>query len=297
MPRTLEDVFAQVYLLDGGERLGQYITHFRRRYMVDTAPPRVDWSAWVAAPGAREEVLAKISDICMSLPDDHTPPARENRIEITLPPQARRQYMTMEAELWAEIDAGIVTAANAGARTMKLRQLTAGFLYDGEQGHLVHSAKFDALIDLIDELSGDPVLIGVQFRWEAEEIQRRIKRAFGDDVPYLGSGGLPAKQMPEMIRQWNAGDLRAVVAHPASAGHGIDELQVGGRHVCWFTHTYNYEEYDQLTRRIQRRGQKRDVMVHKLIATDTVDEVVLSMNDAKASSQDEFMQALQLRRK
>lgn len=296
MPNSIADVFSQTYILDGGERLGRYITHFRNMYMVDVAPRQAPYPNWVAAPGAYERVMEKISDICITMPDDRAPPVEFNRIEVELPGTVRKQYKQMEDQFFAELSAGVVTASNAGAKTMKLRQIASGFVYDGEAAEWMHQAKVDALLDLVGELGGEPLLVAVQFRAEAEHLQAALRKVGISRVPYLGQGGLPASQMTEMIRDWNAGKLPVVFAHPASAGHGIDEMQHGGRTVCWFSQTYNYEEFDQLNRRLRRRGQERLTRIHQIVASDTVDDVMIEITGAKGKRQVNFLDALRQRR-
>lgn len=296
MPNSIADVFAQTFILDGGERLGRFITHFRNLYMVDTAPRNAPYPNWVAAPGAYEKVMEKLADICITMPDDRAPPVEFNRIEVELPPAARKAYKQMADQFYAELAAGIVTASNAGAKTMKLRQMASGFVYDGSSAEWMHQAKVDALLDLVGELNGEPVLVAVQFRAEAEHLQAALRKVGIGKVPYLGQGGLPASQMLDMIRDWNAGRLPVVLAHPASAGHGIDEMQKGGRTVCWFSQTYNYEEFDQLNRRLRRRGQERLTRIHQIVAADTVDDVMIEVTDAKGSRQTGFLEALRQRR-
>lgn len=291
-PQSIEDIWSQIFILDGGFRLGRYITHFRNRYMVDVAPPRVQWSDWQPAPGAEAEVRQKISDICYVAPDDRAPPVERNIIDVEMPAAAMKIYRQMEKEFLAELKSGAlrVSAVNAGAKAMKLRQLANGFLYDdGKEGHPVHTAKLDAVADLMDELNGEPVLIAVQFKWEADALIRMIKKNTGVTVPYLGSGGLPASKMPQMIADWNAGRLPAVVAHPASASHGIDEMQKGGRTVCWFANTYNYDEFDQLNRRLRRRGQEKVTRVHQIAAIGTLDRDMIEITDAKGTRQSDFL--------
>lgn len=277
--RSLEDLWSQVYLLDGGKRLGHFITHFRRKFMVDVAPRGVAFSDWQPAPGAEEEVYRLISDICLTIPSPRTEKPLWNPISVRLPPDAMAQYKQLERNFFIELQAGLVTAANAGVKTMKMRQFTGGFVY-GDQGResvfAAHSAKLDAMVDYIEELGNEPLLLAVNFDHEAQAVQARIKKEFGLTVPYFGGGGLKGKAASGAIEKWNRHETRILVANPQSAAHGLN-LQYGGSNVLWYSLTYNWEDWEQFNARLDRVGQENTVVISALMAENTIDYSVFDV--------------------
>lgn len=267
-PNGIGDLFSQVYLLDGGRRLGKYITHFRSRFMMQSG---FKGYQWVPKVGALEEIEALLKDIALRLEAADwlkLPPLIHNRIEVELPKHARKHYEELEAEFVVQLKSGEISAVSAATLGVKLRQFTNGLVYDDERRvHFVHEAKLDALEDLVEELSGTPVLVAVAFLPEVEAIRKRL----GADIPYLG-GGVSTKAADEIAKGWNAGKYPIVLAHPSSVAHGLN-LQ-GGRHVCWYGLTWNFEEYDQFIRRVWRQGQTQRVVCHSIVAVDTMDEKV-----------------------
>lgn len=287
-PNGIEDLWAQVYLLDGGERLGKFVTHFRRQYMIDLAPPRASYSDWQPVVGAEDKVREKIEDLCMALrAEDYLdmPDLITNDITVRLPPGAAKQYRSLRDQFITDMGAGVVTAANAAAKTNKLRQIANGFVYadNGDTEH-VHDAKVDALRDLVEEQAGDPMLVAVAYLSEAAVLGKLL------GAPYIG-GGVPAKRVSELIAQWNAGKLPVLLAHPTAVAHGLN-LQAGGRSVCWFGLTYNREEYDQFIARVYRQGQTRGVVVHRIIADGTIDLAISDALASKDATQKSFINAL-----
>lgn len=286
-PERLDDIWAQVYLLDGGERLGKYITHFRNRYMIDAAPRGVQWSDWRPRLGAEEEIAEKIADLVMVLGSEHLalPPLVTNTIEVDLPADARRNYREIERQFITELKSGTVSLTNAGAKAMKLRQIANGFVYDDAGvAHQVHTAKVDALKDLVDELQGDPLLVAVAFLPEAANLCKYF------DAPYIG-GGVSTKKADQIIDDWNDGKLPVLFAHPTSVAHGLN-LQAGGRSVCWFGLTYSSDEYEQFIQRVHRQGQERECVVHHIVADMTIDQAILEALSEKDASERKFLNLL-----
>ncbi|MEK9735996.1 MAG: DEAD/DEAH box helicase, partial [Candidatus Nanopelagicales bacterium] len=232
------------------------------------------------------EITSAISDICMYLKaEDHLdmPEKIDNRIEVELPSTARVVYEQLERDLVADLGKDVVSASQAAVLVNKLRQIVGGCVYADDSVQVLHSEKVDALIDLIDEQAGQPLLVAVGFQHEADEIRRALKAEFGFDVPYLG-GGISAKRSDDIATEWNAGKLPVLLAHPASVAHGLN-LQAGGHAVCWFTLTWSLEEYDQFNRRVYRQGQEHTVVIHHILAKDTVDERVLDVLQGKDRTQ------------
>jgi SNF2 family DNA or RNA helicase len=288
-PNGIENLFGQIFMLDGGKRLGRFVTHFRREYFTEERQYG-GYSLWFPRRDTQERVQAKIADITLALKaEDYLKMPRriENRIEVDLPADALRVYKGIEDEFFAELGSGVVTAANAAAKGMKLRQVTGGAVYGTEGAQGLHDAKLEALADLIEEQEGQPLLVAVQFQHEVERIRDYLKDA---KIPYLG-GGVSIANSNRIVDDWNAGKIPVLLAHPTSVAHGLN-LQAGGNAVCWFNLTWNLEEFDQFNARVYRQGQTKPVTFHYIIARDTIDDNVLNALRAKDRTQKSLMNAL-----
>lgn len=267
-PNGIGDLFSQMYIVDMGRRLGSFITHFRSRFMIQAGYMGYNW---IPKEGALEEINARIKDVCLRLEATdwlELPQLIHNRITVELPHAAMKLYKELEDEFVVQLKSGEINAVSAATLGVKLRQFTNGLVYDDERRvHFVHEAKLDALEDLVEELSGTPILVAVAFLPEVEAIRKRL----GKDIPYLG-GGLSRKQAADIEVGWNKGKHQIVLAHPSSVSHGLN-LQ-GGHHMCWFGLTWNLEEYDQFIKRLWRQGQTHRVVCHAIVATGTMDEKV-----------------------
>lgn len=296
----LLDLFGQAYVLDMGNALGVYITHYRQEYFV----PSQDGFNWDLAEGSEDRIYKALSPLVLRMAAEdylELPRMIPNNIFVDLPANARRVYDELEDDLIASLEAGEVVAANTGVALGKCRQVASGGVYltpdvtelvkpgrgAREYAHL-HHEKTDALVELIEELQGSPILVAYDFGHDLERIRERLDA----DVPYIG-GGVSLKRSKELERQWNAGKLPYLFAHPTSIAHGLN-LQEAGNHVGWYTLTWNYEEYDQFIKRILRQGNTADrVFVHRFLARDTVDEyAVLPSLDRKARGQNALFAAL-----
>jgi SNF2 family DNA or RNA helicase len=299
-PNGIENLFGQIFMLDGGERLGKYVTHFRREYFNEE---RFNgYSLWHPRRDTSERVQAKVADVTLALrAEDYLQMPRkiENFIKVELPTAARRVYNALEEEFFSEVGSGLVTAANAAAKGMKLRQIASGGVYGAKSheisadkvAHSVHSEKLDALVDLIEEQAGQPLLVAVAFQHEVDAIRAALDDA---SIPYLG-GGVSASKSAEIVSQWNAGAIPVLLAHPTSVAHGLN-LQAGGNAVCWFSLTWNLEEFDQFNARVWRQGQTKPVTFHYIVAVDTIDGDVLDALRHKARGQSALMNALKDKR-
>jgi SNF2 family DNA or RNA helicase len=288
-PNGIENLFGQIYMLDGGARLGRFITHCRRAYF-DEAPQRGGYSLWYPKPGAREAVQAQIEDIAMSLrAEDYLklPRLIENVVSVDLPGSVWGAYRELEDEFLTDLSQGRVTASTAAVKAMKLRQIVGGGVYDdsGEALHM-HNAKVTALLDLIEEQEGQPLLVAVAFRHEVD----RIREALGEDVPYLG-GGVSSAEANRIVDAWNRGEIPVLLAHPTSVAHGLN-LQSGGNALVWYGLTWSQEEHQQMIARIWRQGQTKPCVVHYLIADGTIDEKVVQVLRDKTASQNALLNAL-----
>lgn len=292
-PRQLEDLFAQVYLMDGGAALGRFITHFRMKYMQRTAHISEHVWNWEPMPGAQDAVAKKIAHLVLRLSEKDyldIPPLLEDIRWVELPPKARAQYKELERELFLKLEKGVVTAANAGVLTQKLRQAANGIIYteDGEHETL-HSAKLDALLELLEELDGEPLLLAVAFHPEVDAIRTAAKALCGGNIPYIGQG-MTGAALKEAETLWNAKKLPLMLAHPSSAAYGLNFQ--ANHHVGWFGMTWNFEEYDQFIRRLRRSGQAKRVVNHRFMARNTIDLAITQANDVKDRNQNALFDSL-----
>jgi hypothetical protein len=289
-PNGYMDLWAQIYLLDAGERLFDGIGKYRARWF---RPGLTLQNGTVArydlVPGAKEAIEEAIGDICLSqraINHLDLPPVTHNEILVPLPPAAATAYEELRKELTTTVEDQDFLAANAAVATAKLSQLTAGFLYpdkDDPDGETVdmHTAKIQALSDLVDE-SGSPVLVAYRFRWEVEKMLAEIPEAEILD-----------KDASVTVKRWNAGEIPVLLVHPASAGHGLN-LQEGGHTIVWTTPTWSSEEFEQLNARLARQGQEHPVIIHHLIADvpKSVDAAALRAVHKKVRVQDALKDVL-----
>jgi SNF2 family DNA or RNA helicase len=287
-PNGLMDLWAEMYLIDGGERLEKTIGAYRRKYFRPGRSNGYVVYNWIPVEGADKAIPKKISDITVSmLAKDYLQlPDRIDRIvPVTLTDEERKVYKKLEKEHLLELDDDTeVSAANAAAVMGKLLQLSGGAIYD-DDGNVVefHQEKIKALEEII-ETSNEPVLIFYGYRHE----RSRILKAFEKYEPR-------ELKTEDDIRDWNAGKIRVLIAHPASVGYGLN-LQDGGHIIVWYSLPWSLDQYQQANARLYRQGQKRPVIVHHLIAMGTVDEQVIAALQKKHTGQAELMHLLSERR-
>jgi SNF2 family DNA or RNA helicase len=290
-PNGMLDLFGQVYAMDQGAALGQFITRYKMDYFINL--DRQGWK-WEIKKGAEEEIYKKLRPYVLRLAaEDYLdlPELIENNIVVDLPPKAKRVYEDLEDEFLSLLDTGTtVLAPSAAAVRIKCQQIVGGALFDGREDRAwteIHSEKVDALSDLVEDLQGSPLLVAYAFTHELT----RILKALGKETPYLGQGVSPAREA-EIIRDWNLGKIPVLLGHPASMGHGLN-LQGAGNHVCWFGLNYDFELYDQFNRRVLRQGNThKHVTVHHIVARGTVDEAILRALRRKEKSQGALLDAL-----
>ena len=273
----LLDLWAQMWLLDGGQRLGRTFTAYKDRWFFSD-----HWGhTWMPRRGAEDEINERVSDIAisMSAADYLEMPDRVDVIDrVYLNDTQMADYAHLERDLYIELERGEVTAVNAAVLTGKCRQFTAGALYhDGQESwEEVHQEKLDALEDVIDAADG-PVLVAYEFRSDLARLQQRFPQGRTIDG--------------DAIDSWNRGEIPILFAHPASAGHGLN-LQDGGHRIVWFSLPWSLELYQQFNGRLHRQGQTKPVTVHHLVADDTIDVVVLDALQHKRSVQDALLDAI-----
>ena len=292
----LEGLFGQAYAVDIGRTFGPYITHFRTKYFI---PDGFDYRP---QPDGAERIYADLSPLALrTAAEDHLdlPELVQHIIRVDLPPAARKAYDEMEKDLLTAINTDVVAAATTGAALSKCRQIASGGLYLDSTGlgmprqgprktGKLHSAKTDALAELVDELQGQQLLVTYEFHHDLARLQAR----FGDDIAVIG-GGTSTKAAGTIISDWNAGRLRLLFGHPASMGHGLNLQGAGCAHVCHYSPTWDFELWDQVNRRILRQGTTAHrVVVHSIVARDTVDEMILGMLRAKNKEQQSLFSGL-----
>lgn len=279
-PNGYEDLWAQVYLLDRGERLGKTITEFRRNYFITLY--RHGYNEYELRPGAKDEIDKAISDICISMKARDYLKLKEplfiNRIA-KLDKKEYELYKKMERDAVLELDEKDITALNAAAVSNKLLQLANGAVYTEEREVIpIHEQKLDVLEELIEEANGEPVLVFYNFKHDRDRILKRFK-------------GVRILDTDQDIKDWNAGKIKIFLAHPASAGHGLN-LQAGGHIVIWFGLNWSLELYQQANARLNRQGQTETVRIYHIIAEKTVDERVLEVLNGKNIRQEELLKKL-----
>ena len=282
-PNGLMDLWSQVYLLDRGERLGRFITHYRERYF-DHNPWRHEY---VAKAGAFDAVQARIADICVSMKAEdwlQLPELIVDDVPVALQGAGLKAYREMERTMVAEVGGEEISATTAAALTGKLLQLCGGAVYD-ENGnaHHVHDAKLEALSELIEQLHGEHALLFYGYRHELPGIEARLT-------------GIRWRRLDSAAdaEAWNRGEVDVLLAHPASCAYGLN-LQDGGRHVIWYTLTWSLELYQQANARLYRQGQTKPVIIHRLLVQGGVDEDVAKALGDKDETQAALVEALKAR--
>lgn len=280
-PNSLLDLWSQAFILDRGERLGTSFGAFRERFFHQT-----DWQGYVFAPNpeAEEQITKLLSDIVFRAEAAGNLPPREvvtNKLLLDLPAPARKVYEKLEAEAFAALGESSISPATAVACLMKLRQVASGFVYDDEvRPHTIHKEKIQAVQSILEE-TGSPVVLVYQFLHELAA----LKRAFPYGVE------LPKGSSPEFFRAWDSKKIPLLFLHPQSGGHGLN-LQHGSHTMVIFSASFSYEHMAQTIARIDRQGQTSPVMLHYLVARDTVDELILEALEAKASRQTNVLQLI-----
>lgn len=284
-PNGLLDIWSQLYLLDGGERLGRTFSGYRGRYFhpqkyVNGGIP----TDYALNDDAEEKIYNKISDICISMKALEylkMPEIIFNKVEVELSEKEMKLYRKLERDLLLPLEDSDVDAANAAVLSNKLLQMAGGTVYDEYKDvHQIHDRKLDALEDLVEAANGKPVLIYYGFKHERDRIRKRFE-----------TGEINTS---EDIAKWNRGEMKIALCHPASAGHGLN-LQEGGSTIIWFGITWSLELYQQANARLWRQGQKQTVVIHHILAKDTIDQRVMMALDNKDTGQNALIEAVKAR--
>ena len=286
-PNGLIDLWSQMFLIDMGQRLGKSVTAYRQNFFHPGASNGQVVFNYKINKGSEEEIYSRIGDICISMKAVdylNVPERMDHSIKVLLTDAQKEQYEEFEkSQVLALCSGPEISVANAAALTNKLLQYANGALYDEDKNwHEVHDAKLDALEEIIEEANGKPVLVFYSYKHDLARIQKK----FGKVVRVL--------ETDQDIKDWNAGKIEILIAHPASAGHGLN-LQHGGNIIVWFGLPWSLELYQQAVARLHRQGQTSIVMNYRLITKGTLDEDVLMALDRKAIGQDALMEAVKAR--
>ncbi len=289
-PNSLLELWSQMYLLDGGYRLGHTYTAFKARWF-----QQEDYQGYRYGPrpGADEEIHRLCAELCMSMSArDYLdlPPVTNNTITVQLPKARMQEYRELEREMYLALESGEnIEAVNAGVLTGKCRQFAAGAVYVGPEDkkprdwEAVHSAKLEALDEIVEECGGNPLVVAYNFHSDLARLRKRYPKALVMD------------KTGRAIERFQQGESNMLFIHPQSAGHGIDGLQYVCNHLAWFSVPWSLEQYLQTCGRIDRQGQSLPVIIHHLVAENTVDERIVEALTHKRSVLDALLYATRYR--
>jgi SNF2 family DNA or RNA helicase len=289
-PNGLLDVWSQIQLLDAGERLGRTFTRYKETYF------NSDYMGYTFTPkpGAKEQVYEKIQDLCLTMTAEdylELPPCNQNVIQIDMDESFKGRYKELEDEFVLILEDEMVMASHAAVLSNKLLQFCGGAVYTTPEGEIdfhsthpnkewkqVSTLKLEVLEEMVEEMSGEPLMVAYNYQHELERLQTHFK-----DGKVLHTQG--------DVDAWNRGQIPLLFVHPASCGHGLN-LQYGGANLVWFGLTWDLELYDQMNGRLDRQGQKAPVFIHHLVMKDSIEERVMLRLQNKALTQRELLEAM-----
>lgn len=288
-PNGLIDLFAQMYLIDEGERLGKTITGYRNRFFCpDKRNGDIVYTYALRQPAGETEkqISDLISDITISMTaEDYLKMPDKIMLfdTVELPSKVYENYKDFEREQVLELinSDEPITAASAAALSNKLQQYANGAIYDADRKVMpIHDEKLEKLQEIVEAANGAPVLVAYSFIHDLDRIMDALKEY------------KPVKlEKPEQIAQWNEGKIQVLITHPASAGHGLN-LQKGGNILVWFGNTWSLELYMQFNARLYRQGQTKPVYIHHIVSKGTVDEKIIKALSGKKETQDGLMKSI-----
>lgn len=291
-PNGLIDLWPQIYLMDRGDRLGKTITAYRSKYFTPGRSNGYVTYNYILRPGAEQAIRDRISDICISMQAEdylQMPMLTSNVIKLKMPSEIANLYKKFEKDSIMKLLDGVddegneieITALNAAGLSNKLLQFANGAIYDeNRNAYPIHDIKLDALEELVEEACGKPVLVAWTYQFDRDRIIERLKKHKPRQL-----------KTAQDIADWNAGKVQVMLAHPASAGHGLN-LQAGGNIIVWFGLTWSLELYQQFNARLYRQGQKQGVIIHHLCVEGTHDEDVLRALKSKDKVQQSLMSSI-----
>ena len=288
-PRDLMDLWAQIYLLDQGQRLGKTISAYREQWFSPDKRNRSTIFSYKADDGAEEAIKQRLSDICISMKAEdylELPDCIVRDVPVVLDNSAQKWYDEMEKKMVLELMGQVIDAGTAAVLRMKLLQVAAGAVYDEDRRVAkVHDCKLEAFMELIESLNGKHALVFYAYKHDRDRIMEALKREKVNAREFKGS---------EDQEAWNNGQVDVLLAHPASCAYGLN-LQRGGHNIVWFGLTDSLELYQQANARLHRQGQGHPVIVHRLLVKGTVDEDVAAGLEAKDQCQEMLLQAMKAR--
>lgn len=280
----LMDLWAEFRVLDMGQRLGRYITHYRNNFFVPDKRNQQMIFSYKPRPCAEDAIYRLISDITISMKSADflkMPECIINEVPVALSEKEWSVYQALKEDMVVDLKDEEIDAVNAAVLSGKLLQMANGAVYNEEKDIIhIHDRKLDALEDLIEGANGKPVLVAY---WYNHDLQR-IKERFS----------VREIKTSQDIKDWNNGDIPVAVIHPASAGHGLN-IQFGGSTIIWFGLTWSLELYQQTNARLWRQGQKSTVVIHHIIAKDTIDEDVMKALRKKEKIQSALIDSVKAR--
>lgn len=290
-PNGLEDLWAQIYLLDEGKRLGRTLTAFREAFFtMDPAHPGQAYRTYTPQNGAEDRIQDAIADICVSMKaEDYLtlPDYIEDVVPVVLDDKAQKAYDKLERDMLLEVDETMITAGTAAVLNGKLLQLCSGAVYDTEKNVIeVHKCKIEAFLEIVEQLHGQHALVFYWFQHERDRLLDALR----------GSGlRLRVYRTQEDADAWNTGEVDLLFANPASCGYGLN-LQKGGHHMIWFSFpNWTLDYYQQACKRLHRQGQSFPVVSHLMIVQGGRDQDELASLQEKGDGQESLMQSLKAR--
>lgn len=287
-PKNIMDLWAQIYLIDGGERLGKFKTHFRQKYFYPTHQISDNVFNWELKEGSKDEIYSKISDVTVSMEskDYLKMPERIDTVhEAKLSNKERALYNELEHNMVIENDIDDekdIVALNSASLSNKLLQMSNGAVYaDDDSITHIHDKKLEMLDEIVEESQGQPILVMYNYKHDKERLLERY--SFAETL-----------DSDDYMERWNKGEIQMLITHPASAGHGLN-LQYGGSIMVWFGLTWNLEYYEQANARLYRQGQKKTTVIHHLLTENSIDQKVYDSLKNKKLNQNELMNAVKAR--
>lgn len=297
-PNGYLDLFGQVYIMDLGNALGRYITHYKNTYFYPTG---FGGYTWVPQPDAEKRIQDKLRPLVKILDGEELlelPKVVNRIVKVQLPPEARKAYAEMELLMLTKL-AGedTITAASAAAASLKCRQIANGGLYKMERDNVLvekdswinlHYEKAKAVEEIINELQGRPAMVAYDFNHDLA----RLREVLGKGIPHIG-GGVSPKRSGEIAALWNKGDIPVLPVHPQAVAHGLNLQSGPGNRLIFHSLIWNWEYYFQLIKRLQRQGSKhKHIFVDHIIAENTIDEIMYSVLVMKGRTERSLLSAL-----
>lgn len=280
VPNHLIDLYGMMYAVDGGMTFPKK-TEFVSKYFVNVS--RNDYPMYKPYPGAEEKIYAQLAPntLAMKAEDyEKLPEYVDQVIKLKLPKSAQKIYDSIERQFFAEIDGEYIDIATAAVKSLKLRQLLSGFLYNDSATLAINKERLGVFKDTADSMNGEPIIIGYHFQESLKRLKKEFKKA-----PCIVKGIKP-NELKAIMKDWNAGNIEELIINPATSAHGLN-LQFGGHHVFWYELTWILDDFMQLNSRLRRKGQEaQSVFRHLFLFENTIDYLMLDSLTGKNDTQD-----------